>query len=95
MLEPLSPQLAVGEKPDKEEGALVIPANSTVREKPINDTKLAIQKQLAFNKAKVAKRLESPGTAQKRMAESEEKPKKSQKSRKNTEDHLQLKKSRG
>ena len=54
MLEPWSPKIAGREKPDKEEGALVIPANSMVRENPINNKKMSIQIQLALNKAKAS-----------------------------------------
>jgi hypothetical protein len=56
MLEPWSPKIADGEKPDKEEGALVIPANTKVGENPINNTKLAIQKRLALDKVKIDKK---------------------------------------
>ena len=41
MLEPDSPKIAGGEKPDKEEGALVIPAKSTVGENTIIDIKMS------------------------------------------------------
>ena len=45
MLEPDSPKIANGEKPDKEKGALVIPAKAKEGENPIIDVKASIQKK--------------------------------------------------
>ena len=91
MLEPDSPKIAGGEKPDKKEGALVIPANATVGENPIIDIRASIQRRGALNRPKGGKYRAPPGTAKRRMAEPDEKPKKTQKSSDNPEDHLQLK----
>ena len=63
MLEPDSPKIAGGEKPDKEEGALFIPANATVGENPIIDIRASIQRRVALKKPKTGKYRAPPGTA--------------------------------
>ena len=72
MLEPDSPKIAGGEKPDREEGALFIPANATVGENSITDTRLAIMRRVALNKPKGGKRRAEPGTAKRRMENTKE-----------------------
>ena len=90
MLELDSPKISGGEKPDKEEGALVIPAKATVGENLIIDAKASIQRRGALNKRKLI--TAPPGTdAMFRMAKRDEISKKTQKSKKNPEDRLQLK----
>ncbi len=69
MLESDSPTISGGEKPDKEEGALFIPAKATVGENPITDIRASIQKQVVLNKPKVVLNRAPPGTAKRRMAE--------------------------
>ena len=49
-LVPTSPKIAGRKKPDKEEGALVIPAKAMVGENPIIDVKASIQRTAALNK---------------------------------------------
>ena len=90
-LEPWSPKIAGGEKADKEEGASVIPAKATVGENPIIDIRASIQKRVVLNKPKVDLNRAPPGTAKRRMAEPDIKPKKTRKSKNNPEDRLQLK----
>ncbi len=82
MLEPDSTKIAGGEKADKEEGALAIPAKATVEEKPVIDVKGSIQRRGALNKQKLI--TAPPGTAVKRSTE----PNKKQKENKRAERSL-------
>ena len=70
-LEPFCPKIDGVEKPDKEEGALFIPAKATVGENPIIDVKASIQRRAAINKQKLNSA--PPGTAIKRDAEPDKK----------------------
>ena len=67
VLEPDSPINAGGENPDKQGGALVIPAKATVGEKMINETGVAVRRGAPYNPGKGKRRAE-PGTAKRRMA---------------------------
>ena len=51
-LEPFSPKIDSVEKPDKEEGALFIPAKTTVGERPKFDLKASMQRRVALSKPK-------------------------------------------
>ena len=62
-----------------------------VGENTIRDIRESIQRRAALNKPKGGKYRAPPGTAKRRMAEPDKKPKKAQKSSDNPEDHLQLK----
>ena len=55
MLELDSPKIAGGGKPDKEGGALVIPAKAAVGENKIIDTRLEIMRRTVLNKPNEAK----------------------------------------
>ena len=76
MLELDSPEIAGGEKADKEEGALVIPAKATVGENPITDIRASIQRRAVLNKPKVVLNRAPLDTAKRRMAEPDEKKRK-------------------
>jgi hypothetical protein len=91
MLQLDSPKKSGRGKTDKKEGALVIPAKKTVKEKPVIDIKASIQRGAALNKPKIGKYREPPDTAKRKMANPDVKPKKTQKSTKIPEDCLQLK----
>ena len=67
MLEPDSPKNAGRENPDKQGGAMVIPAKATVEEKLIDLIRLAINRRALTNPVG-SKRRAPPGTAKKRMA---------------------------
>ena len=51
-LEPFCPKIDGVEKPDKEEGALFIPAKATVGERPKFDLKASMQRRVALSKPK-------------------------------------------
>ncbi len=80
MLEPDSTKISGGEKADKEEGALVIPAKATVEEKPVIDVKASFQRRAALNKRKLI--TAPPGTAVTRSTESDKKNKEKTKEQK-------------
>ena len=63
MLEPDSPKIAGREKPDKEEGALVIQAKATMGENTIINVKDLIQRRVALSKPKMGKYRAPQGTA--------------------------------
>ena len=70
---------------------MVIPAKkATVGKNTIIHIRESIQRRVALNKQKGGKRRAEPGTAKRRMADIAEKPKKTQKSSDNPEDHSQL-----
>ena len=69
MLEPDSPKISGRGKPDKEEGALVIPAKATVGENTIINIKALIKRRVALSKPKAGKYRAPPGTAKRRMAD--------------------------
>ena len=58
MLEPDSPKIASGGKPDKEEGELVIPAKATVGENTIIDINLTNPKEANTGHHRVLRREE-------------------------------------
>ena len=91
ILELWNPTIAGVGKPYKEGGALVIPAKAMVEKNTIIDHRLSRLRRVALNKPTKGKRRAEPGTAKRGMAELDEKPKKTQKSTDNTEDHSELK----
>ena len=90
MLELDSPKNASGGNPDKEGGALVIPAIAKVGEKMINETGVALKRGLTINPGGGKRRAE-PGTAKRRMEAMEEKLRKAEKDSNIPEDHSQVK----
>ncbi len=76
---PNSPKIASQKKPDKKEGALVIPAKTTVGENPKFNIKASMQKRVALQKPK--NNWAPLGSEMIRSAKPDEKQKKTRKSR--------------